>query len=83
MMLIAGATKSSTAISLLNLVRMRPIGFASKNYMFDRKTLSHIAVCMFEVVLIKTPNIVLSLRKELRMKNKMKSGEQNEEWRTK
>jgi hypothetical protein len=40
--------------------------------MFDRKTLSHIAVCMFEVVLIKTPNIVLSLRKELRMKNKIK-----------
>ena len=72
MMLIAGATKSSTAISLLNLVRIRPIGLVSKNYMFDRKTLSHIAVCMFEVVLIKTPNIVLSLRKELRMKNKIK-----------
>lgn len=62
-MLTAGATKSSTAISLLNLVKILPIGFESKNKIFALKMRSHIAKCKFEVVLIAILKIVDSLSK--------------------
>jgi hypothetical protein len=35
-----GAIKSITAISLLNLVKILPMGFESKKSMFDRSTFS-------------------------------------------
>lgn len=66
---IVGQIKSITAISLLNLVKILPIGFESKKSMFARKTFSVIALCMLVVVLRKILNIVVSLKIQLKPKN--------------
>lgn len=73
--LIAGATRSKTAISFENLVRMRPIGLESKNKILERSTFSHMAKCRFDVVVKAIPNIVASLiandmHRKIRMPNR-------------
>lgn len=54
MPLIIGKIRSSTAISFENLVKILPIGFESKNKIFDLISFSTTLVCKLVVLFYKT-----------------------------
>ena len=63
---IDGTIRSSTAMSLENLVRIRPIGFESKKTTFARTSFLVIARCILEVLRMIMLKIVISRQNDAR-----------------
>lgn len=60
---IAGMIRSSTAMSLENLVKILPNGFESKNRILERTTLRVIYSCILVVLTVYIKKIMTALAK--------------------
>lgn len=60
---IAGMIRSSTAMSLENLVKILPNGFESKNKILERTTLRVIYSCILVVLTVYIKKIMTALAK--------------------
>ena len=70
---IEGTMRSSTAMSLENLVRIRPIGFESKKTTLALTSFLVMARCILEVLLMIMLKIVISRHSEARKARPIRS----------